>query len=65
MMLSFRESLNEFALIKVSDEFLIRERKYLEHRRAKILDNLKTEIDRITTIKTEIIRLSTLSLKPE
>lgn len=52
-LLSFRESLNEFALVKPSDDFLIRERKYLEQRRAKILESLKTEIDRIKTINTD------------
>lgn len=45
--------MNEFALVKPSDDFLIRERKYLEQRRAKILESLKTEIDRIKTINTD------------
>ena len=42
-------------MVRPSDDFLIRERKYLEHRRAKILDSLKTEIDRISTVTTEEI----------
>jgi hypothetical protein len=50
-------------LVKVSDDFLIRERKYLEHRRAKILDNLKTEIDRISTVNTEDLSLKERSGK--
>ena len=64
-LLSFRESLNEFALVKPSDDFLIRERKYLEHRRAKILESLKTEIDKIATVTTEELSSRDLSGKQQ
>jgi hypothetical protein len=47
------EAILEFALVKPSDELLLRERKYLEHRRAMIVVNLKQEIDRISSVDSE------------
>lgn len=52
------ETLVEFALVKPSDDLLLRERKYLEQRRALIVVNLKAEIDRIANIDPDVINKS-------
>lgn len=46
--------MDEFSLIKPSDDFLIKELKYLDRRRATIIENLKTEIDRIADLLKEM-----------
>ena len=52
---SLHETILEFALVRPSDELLLRDQNYLKSRQAVVLFNLKNEIDRIASIKPEMI----------